>query len=543
MINIFYWIEAVAGLLMAAEGLTKRPSADLSCDAEPSPKQVRLSESDTLPRPGALSPCQSQAWPEECLQALERAGLIGQFLEALEKGLVISTDYSGLGSAEACLEKLCKAAAHIHGFEIDKTCCYTQRGGDKELDCRRVLSRHDGVFAPRCIHGDILERCNREVWDQLETARQRLTKKCEKASAGDTAADAQRFLGASMDAMMDQDLREVSAWCYKHEALCRVVAKPATAGGLIGHVAGFNCYDWSSMGEKLGWLGNSTLAFCQWLAERLQASEHFCIAECTQHFDLDSLRLLVEDKFHVYAMILSPVLFGQPIERKRLYMIFLDKDKLKWREEIESKGVAAAFQSMFQREVMMCGTDMFRAPHEEVQQHVAGMARRNHLPPTSRSGKPWSCYQAMSASVRSSVDAHTKALAKQMDDGMQVRQFIANVAQKPSYMGATRFHVPALLRKSNLWLFGLKRLALPQEHLEIQGMNLYGGAVPAGSPASKSNEPAWTEAAERYRCSQAVVNELKSMSDNKIRSMSGNAMHMRVIGTVLAFTIAGTEKI
>ena len=70
-------------------------------------------------------------------------------------------------------------------------------------------------------------------------------------------------------------LREVSAWCYKHEALCRVVAKPTTGGGLIGHVAGFNCYDWSSMGlartpaldlEETADCGLSTVQFADGLA-------------------------------------------------------------------------------------------------------------------------------------------------------------------------------------------------------------------------------------------------------------------------------------
>lgn len=82
-----------------------------------------------------------------------------------------------------------------------------------------------------------------------------------------------------------------------------------------------------------------------------------------------------------------------------------------------------------------------------------------------------------------------------------------------------------MLRKTllQLQLFGKRRLALPLEHLEVQGWNVFS--------AGTGND--------RYR--SPLHSKFRSLSASSLRSLAGNAMHVRVVGTVAAFALAYTE--
>ena len=84
-------------------------------------------------------------------------------------------------------------------------------------------------------------------------------------------------------------------------------------------------------------------------------------------------------------------------------------------------------------------------------------------------------------------------------------------------MGPSCGNVPALLRRTNLWLFGQRRLALPSEHLECQGWNLF------GDPACLYKSPITPE-------------QLQNMKPARVKSFAGNGMHLQVLASVLAFT-------
>ena len=109
------------------------------------------------------------------------------------------------------------------------------------------------------------------------------------------------------------------------------------------------------------------------------------------------------------------------------------------------------------------------------------------------------------------------------DMGLEVSaRAIANLTQKPEYMAPQVGIAPALLRNSRLWSFAHRRMALPWEHLELQGYNLY------------------TEDSDKYKTSFAQV--LPSVSDSAIRNMAGNAFHLRAVAAALAFVMAGTHR-
>lgn len=161
------------------------------------------------------------------------------------------------------------------------------------------------------------------------------------------------------------------------------------------------------MGAKRQWLGDSTPPFLQWLAERIVPNhagrthagdpiivcEDFVVAECTLHFDVVTLEHLAEG-FHVFAFLISPAMLGEPVQRERLYMVMLRKDRLDWHHAVKGN-LQASFQSIFERKPVLCPQDKFRAPDAKVQSYIAKLVGKGHLPECSRSSKQWSCYQAM----------------------------------------------------------------------------------------------------------------------------------------------------
>ena len=88
-------------------------------------------------------------------------------------------------------------------------------------------------------------------------------------------------------------------------------------------------------------------------------------------------------------------------------------------------------------------------------------------------------------------------------------------------MGPTADVVPALLRASVLWSFRLRRVALPLEHLELQGWAMF----------DSSSGP------QSCQC----IGAFRQLSDQKLRQLAGNGMHLAVIGSVLAFALDCTE--
>ena len=120
---------------------------------------------------GPRTALESMMWPMQIWQSLEVQGL--KFSEtdfgvkarqSLFKGLVLTTDYSGIGCPEEAFDKVLLAAkivAEEKGEEgpVSNSQFRCLRAGDKEGHCRDILLNHGGCFQPECVHGDILDRC------------------------------------------------------------------------------------------------------------------------------------------------------------------------------------------------------------------------------------------------------------------------------------------------------------------------------------------------------------------------------------------------
>ena len=489
-------------------------------------------------------------WPEQVIADLDCKGLWENISRSLQQGWVLTTDYSGIGTAEEaarCLSIAAACKAHGEGRVQYAARVLCQRAGDKEADCRQMLleRNHALTHGPVCVHGDIGERCDRKRWENLHRSLQRL--QASEVLRLDT--DPANFAKDCFGQVMKQDLVGVAAHCFRHGKMCSVSrtrsgtdAAESDKDALNLHVAGFNCFDWSLMGGRKGWFGLSTPAFMQWLAERMQFDEDDCIlCENTPAFDLKTLAELTAEKWHMQVIRVSPTLFELPVERKRIYILLLRKGKWRFQGLVASASsqkqaddetnfflLQEQFDSIFQRNIVMTAGSQFRAPETCKQQHVEVLAEAQKLPPTTASGKHWSCYQAVSAAARCKINEHKQALLEKSGETLEDmtererHQWTADLCQHPQYMGPSCGNVPALLRRTNLWLFGQRRLALPSEHLECQGWNLF------GDPACLYKSPITPE-------------QLQNMKPARVKSFAGNGMHLQVLASVLAFTIGVME--
>lgn len=484
---------------------------------------------------------ESDEWPQRVLQDLARQDLLERFASRMQQGVVLSTDYSGVGAAEEAVRCLRVALNRLFPDEAPSMVVY-QRCGDKEPSCRSVLRSHV-LTGPSCVHGDIGERCDREIWEAMSMDIARI----QNSEVLRTDIDPGFFAKSCLQRAMGQDLTAVDAWCYRHERFCGVNPRPlvestAAASGkepFCLHVAGFNCYDWSVMGARKGWFGKSLLPFTQWLAERLQFNcDDVILAENTPLFDMETLAQMTEHKWWLYVLHVSPKLLGEPVERKRVYIILLRKDRVRFVDGVLTEHVDCpagspqkVFDLTFERNVRMSAGDKFRASVEHVNHFIARQAADRKLPPTTRSGKTWSCYQAVTAAVRSKICEHKAAMermsGKDLEDHTpeELKEWTADLTQHPDYMGPSQGCVPALLQRSNLWLFEKRRVALGLEHLEVQGWNLYGDA----DSASKVH--------------RHLLAHLRLVKEHRLKSFAGNSMHMHVVGAVIAFLLGSLERV
>ncbi|CAK8998033.1 unnamed protein product [Durusdinium trenchii] len=458
-----------------------------------------------------------------------------------QKGIALRTDYSGLGSPEEAMSKVLTALQDRSFTQFDPSKFFAQRAGDLESSCRKVLMNHQDTFAPKCVHGDILDRCPPAVLQALKTqqkvhrdrAQERIDhgEQCKRACVEEGKAFVRFAVKCLKEAFQIPNTKEklLKAHCYVHNRQCDVLPPlPQDSECLLLGISGVTCRDWSSMGNQEGWLGPSAFPFVQFIVERLLAQdstsqEAALLIECTATFDDQLLAELLCESFELHTFHVTPALFGEPVDRQRKYMLLLNRSQLTFRDCVRASGIEPSFQRLFACSRVMNGIDKFRAPENEVKDVIAAAASKRCLPPHSSSGKAWSCFQTCTPAVRESILKHEAFLRRAHGPEINPNEWICNLSQDPAWMAGTRGNVPALLRRSNLWIMGKRRLAHPLELFEIQGFNIW------GSPADANDE---------HRCT--FVDTLRTLTEAQVKSMTGNSMHLSVLGAMFLFLLGCT---
>ena len=525
-------------------------------DFTPIPKKARLTRgggrglgrlfegAQSLPdRPlGPQSVAEAARWAPSDVQILTEHGIkyfgvdFGKFLLAtMSKGVFMRTDYSGIGGAEEALSKVAAAVADAHGVDLTQK-VKVQRAGDLLPRCRRTLVAHTGIGQASCIHSDILDRCPKALLKQLKRLHAKYVRKAHvRIAKGAKKSKTYHELGRQF--MKDagriafkctaKEGASLVAACEVHGRDCAALAPiPASSRcALLLAVAGINGYDWSAMGKGMKSLGSGVFPFLQWARERMMGKESAFVAECVAPFDHVLLGEIFSKHFSLHVLHISPTLFGEPVERQRKYMLLLAKDKLRWHPKVARLGVQVSFERLFSRVLKMKGTDKFRAPDVVVAEHLTAMAAKAGLPERRRNGQVWSSFEVLPQAAQKRLLGHEEALAQMGLPNDYTAT--ANINQNASFMPPALDIVPALLRGSCLWLFPQRRIELGLELMELQGYNIF-------------DESSSSASMDEHVCQFSTF--LKTLPNAKLREMAGNAMHLRVMGTVLMFLMACTKR-
>ena len=176
------------------------------------------------------------------------------------------------------------------------------------------------------------------------------------------------------------------------------------------------------------------------------------------------------------------------------------------------------FEQLFQMQVVLPVTAKFRADASELAFFMEDLLRRQNRGSHDLARLGATCRLAP-ARVGFSVQEHTW-LQDNVDPPFT--GWVANLSQRATHMPPTP-HIAALLKNSHLYIFGLSRPALPSEHFELQGWNLYG-------------DPNLGPGADLRR---AVQNLLPTHQ----QAISGNGMHPHVLGSVLLFLMSHVRRL
>lgn len=299
--------------------------------------------------------------------------------------------------------------------------------------------------------------------------------------------------------------------------------KGAAGGSTIGNFAGFICTELSSMGKNRGWYGNVAKCFLQWVCDFRISGADWAICECVQTFKHELLQDLLGDAYDVRHIVVSPHRFGIPVVRVRKFMFVLKKSKLSWKSEVLRETFETSFYKVFGRAAHVPGDVFFRAPKEQVERRLQQTAFRRGLPSVCADGKAWHNRQLLNPGRKIRLQGYEALAVKRGIDETRP-PYMCNLAQSSWYFQTLAFNVPALLRKSNLWPLRYSREMLAEEALEVQGMSLF-------SPEDFA-----------YPCPfrQAVLDG--RFCEGALRSLSGNAMHVAVVGACLCFLLGGTKQ-
>eukprot|EP00439_Symbiodinium_sp_Y106_P034529 s571_g4.t1 len=512
----------------------------------------RIPISDSIPE-GPRNGEESDAWPQRFWQCLQNHSLDQVLARNIQDGIRISTDYSGMGTGEEAMRQLCLVCWQHTGGQPEAEHLgekfFCQRATDVDAFCRHVLMHHDELFRPRCLFGDIVERMPDHCKDAI-------SKRLKREQASDKSGGNQRkrkhsdsgreavpqHVQLSEGRMLIRNAAQLllanhhpkkdwRATCYAHgkHKCCLNATAPQDFAGISINITGFTCVDWSVFGSKCKWHGDAALPWCQWVTERIRCQEDVILCECTPSFDHQLLRELLQGTHDMETLLVGPDILGEPVLRTRLFMVLLKRSSMAWDDATQSAGVQARFESIFGHTTVMSVLEKFRATGSDVDAYLKALAKSKHMPETSRSGKAWSWIHLCSAAQRASVKEHRDALERHVSSEVELEtkknlgkgsEWICNLRQTPEHVPALWRRVPTLMRKSLLYVFGLRRVGLPLESLELQGWNVFGSRASHGS----------------------LTDCLRCLPSSQAMSLSGNGMHLHVLGSLMFFIFSCTRR-
>mmetsp|Transcript_34568 Transcript_34568/g.112453 ORF Transcript_34568/g.112453 Transcript_34568/m.112453 type:complete len:530 (+) Transcript_34568:170-1759(+) len=437
-------------------------------------------------------------------------------IQNLSRGIEFTTDYSGSGQAERAMQNLTELAEALDPAAELKTVC--TRSCDILPHCRQVLHALPG---DGCVMADMTERLPPALRTDIENIiaayQAKLVKQLQEFGKKKDRAFTQQlgdaFVAEVAHLMLEHKLNgsfdpNLKLPCTKHGKLCPVYpVRGSSVGGcpLKGNASGISCIDWSERGSQAGSFGKGAVAWCTFMWDLLNDDLDWALLERTRHYRHPHLEVVLA---HIGASVL-PVVFshsqlGLPCTRYRKYMLILFSPSLRWNSNAAAISMTSLLSS-FGRKPAGSGSDFLqKTPKSEVRAEIEAMAENMHMSSRDGSGNRWPMKIVLSRSMQRSLAAHDGQLKKGGWDLTKDGVF-TTICQQGSY-AATSAMIPALLQRSKVWSWRHQRLLLPRERRNVMGIE-------------------WTP-------------EIASIEPSKICSMTGNAMNLTAISSVIVYMLS-----
>jgi hypothetical protein len=513
--------------------LRKRPAACSGSDVlEDFYRGCRRSKRVARALPGGSAPSHAPArsappgpdtveklsdWPTYVIERLTDTSCPGghgrrhRLFSNFYKGLLVHSDYTGLGTAEIAASALGAACRRLDRCPPSSRVAL-HRGCDTKPSSQ-YLMLNSGRHGPDHVHDDVLGSLRSEVLGRLTAM---------EPEAGWSLTRKQSAYKA-MHAVMQQEFQaktlfreNAASWCLKHVQDCPAFARtcPGCDDPLTLLVSGTSCIAWTSAGKQEGSGHESQLPWLAFVHYILHFRPDVVIHEITELHPDSIFAHHFGDEYDILNLLVSPWHVGWPCNRSRKYRV------LTLRSRVLMRGTELEFFKLLESDVAISPAELFCADEESVTNHYTDLCvKRRRIPKATGATRDWEVL--LSPPERARLAGHRERVRGRELDGC----FFADLNKADGVTRPTKY-VSVLLQNSHVWSEALKRPALPAEHFVFQGFPVFG-------PMNMGASLPWADA----------LGDLPNVSDSEIRSLTGNAMHMAVVGAVIGFAVASSQRI
>ena len=509
-------------------------------------------------------------WDDKYMAIVMQSKLAGPLLRNMQRGLLVSTDFSGYDAPRECFRIL--SAALSKGFLSSQVPpkIHVVRSCDCGTLQRRCLEMQSETMdhGASCVFNDVAHRLDDDTRQWLIEASP--TKKMSIAEA----QAANKMVGEFLETNRATIFRpEVDSYCSMHRQRCPVFtlpalrspekivqASPATSRAktqplpwwkkpnpfqrqeadsahadavahepVICNISGLVCTDYTPLGKRRGLVGAGLTEpmHALWLSERswlaANALEEWYWTENSSAYPLETKQAQeLQNTHHVHHVTVCPTSFGFPMRRKRTFSFGLQKAKWAWIGPSRQQDIQQEFEDLFGKELTLPGDVYLQAGEEDV--HAFVKARSSHRKASLPHG--WEA-MPMRDYMTSLVPPGAMVRLAQYDKVRQDRQdaaghFMADLDHNLDCGPKCGGVLPALDTHASIFSWNLNRLALGQELLQAQGVDFF--------PQLAGN-----------RGVSPLVEVFNKFGDTTLRMFAGNAIHIPLFSAWLLYCIGNVR--
>ena len=435
-----------------------------------------------------------------------------RLLDAMMMGITLSTAYSGLDTPVYALHCI-MGALQQDGWHIAGDSCVCAQACDISRECREVLCSWQRGPRAEHVFADIEQKVKPTVLKELD--------RLQQGARGDNVEDQKRIF-EDMAALLASDLEAAFA---RHTAMCEVHGKRCSteAIGPQGEpkrlricIAGTPCVAFTRMrgASRTKQAHPTWRGLLTWAAELRHLRPDVIIHENAPEFDPSLLAELLPNYKYISVKFDPADLFG--IHRLRRYSCFWAPDLVHFygtAEEFEylwhAQRLLTADASLNPCAVPVCD-DFFTAPEHVVDVHKESLG-------TKRFAATDDWRELLSTSAVRHLQLYQEAL----NDPSAPCVF--DVSQNPQMVRRSGSRIPTLMRGSSYWSQQKARLAIPDEHLLMQGL-----PVPSVLP-------------DRVRVLAPMPFDAEQVSDRVKKSLAGNGMFVPAVGSFMMYVLCNVH--